>query len=149
MNDIRGFFGEHRWLSNFWDCSVVYESLLFPSVEHAYVYTKGEVSSVGFDSLVNMTAAEAKTFGRSLTLYDDFEDRRLDIMQALINNKFSNTLNPILVEKLIKTDDAELVEVNTWGDRFWGADTQGRGANHLGKAIMRRREQLEAKEWLI
>lgn len=42
------------------------------------------------------------------------------------------------------TDDAELVEGNTWGDRYWGV-VDGVGENRLGKLLMERRAELRAQ----
>uniref|UniRef100_UPI00345E83CD NADAR domain-containing protein n=1 Tax=uncultured Duncaniella sp. TaxID=2768039 RepID=UPI00345E83CD len=50
--------------------------------------------------------------------------------------------NPALAEKLIATGDAELVEGNYWHDTVWGV-CDGVGENHLGKILMRVREELK------
>ncbi len=53
------------------------------------------------------------------------------------------TQNPDLLSKLLATGDAELIEGNTWGDRVWGVDLyRGAGENHLGKILMRIRDEL-------
>jgi predicted NAD-dependent protein-ADP-ribosyltransferase YbiA (DUF1768 family) len=49
--------------------------------------------------------------------------------------------NPRLQRMLLDTSDAELVEGNWWGDRFWGT-FRGAGRNHLGKILMRVRDEL-------
>ena len=40
--------------------------------------------------------------------------------------------------KLEETRGSELIEGNTWGDRFWGV-SRGIGENHLGKILMEER----------
>jgi len=48
-----------------------------------------------------------------------------------------------LREKLLETDNRQLVEGNWHGDTFWGA-CGGKGQNHLGKILMEVREELRA-----
>jgi predicted NAD-dependent protein-ADP-ribosyltransferase YbiA (DUF1768 family) len=50
-------------------------------------------------------------------------------------------------EMLLLTGDCELVEGNTWGDKFWGV-CDGEGENHLGKLLMKIRAEL-AKEYIL
>jgi predicted NAD-dependent protein-ADP-ribosyltransferase YbiA (DUF1768 family) len=42
---------------------------------------------------------------------------------------------------VVPTGDAELVEGNTWNDRFWGV-CRGKGRNELGRILMRVRTGL-------
>lgn len=49
---------------------------------------------------------------------------------------------PKLRSQLLSTGTAELVEGNWWNDRYWGV-CNGRGENHLGKILMRIREELK------
>lgn len=53
--------------------------------------------------------------------------------------KFSQ--NEELKIKLLATGDEHLEEGNTWGDRIWGT-VNSKGQNHLGKILMRVREEL-------
>ena len=145
MTDVRGFFGEHRWLSNFWPCLVVYKEVSFPSVEHAYVYAKSPKyieENIDKNEFCSLSANEVKNFGRRVPLIPDFDAYKLRIMTTLIDSKFS-THNPMLVEKLLETKNAELVEVNNWGDTFWGQNLKGYGHNHLGNIIVERRCALQ------
>ena len=50
--------------------------------------------------------------------------------------------NEDLKAKLLATGDEHLEEGNTWGDRIWGT-VNGKGQNHLGKTLMRVREELK------
>ena len=38
--EIKGFFGDYRWMSNFHQCPVMWNGKIFPSSEHAYQYAK-------------------------------------------------------------------------------------------------------------
>ena len=44
-------------------------------------------------------------------------------------------------EMLLSTGEEELIEGNTWNDRFWGV-CDGMGENNLGKILMAVRESL-------
>ena len=51
-NPILGFFGEHRWLSNFWSAKIILDEIEFPTAEHAYVYSKGFFSEEQLKTLL-------------------------------------------------------------------------------------------------
>jgi predicted NAD-dependent protein-ADP-ribosyltransferase YbiA (DUF1768 family) len=59
-------------------------------------------------------------------------------MYKIVKAKFEQ--HPELAAKL-KALTGEIVEENTWNDRFWGV-CNGFGSNHLGKILMRIREEL-------
>ncbi len=63
---------------------------------------------------------------------------KVDVMFGLIQQKFSN---PTLRTMLLDTGEAELVEVNNWGDTFWGV-FQSYGENNLGKLLMKVRAEI-------
>lgn len=139
MKEINEFKGEYRWLSNFWPCSVAFEGVEYPSVEHAFVAAKTTKESTRKVIKNLKTAAEAKRLGRSLKLRDDWDSIKLSIMKELIAYKF--TKNYVLKDKLMETDKAQLIEGNTWNDTYWGV-CNGIGYNHLGKILMSTREIL-------
>jgi predicted NAD-dependent protein-ADP-ribosyltransferase YbiA (DUF1768 family) len=39
------------------------------------------------------------------------------------------------------TGSEEIIEWNNWGDRIWGKTYDGVGENHLGKILMKIREE--------
>jgi len=137
VNAITEFKGEYRWLSNFYPCDVTWASLHFPSVEHAYQAAKFNDVDVQ-RSFQNLTAGEAKRQGRDkrLKIRPDWDKIKLDVMEYLLTQKF---LNHELRRRLLATQDAELVEGNWWGDKFWGV-CEGEGLNHLGKLLMKIRD---------
>ena len=59
-------------------------------------------------------------------------------MKNLLLIKFKNSE---LRDKLISTNDKELIEGNTWRDTFWGV-YRGKGKNILGKLLMSVRKGL-------
>ena len=139
MDAIRGFFGEYRFLSNFYPSEITYEGITYPTVEHAYQAAKVE----GLTHKVRMsklaTPGEAKRMGSDVKLVEDWNNKKLDIMYALVELKFR--MHPALREKLLNTGDKQLEETNTWGDTYWGV-FKGVGQNQLGQIIMHIRAQL-------
>jgi len=67
----------------------------------------------------------------------DWEQRKLDVMRDLIRRKFEN---PLLRAMLLATEDATLIEGNTWNDTFYGV-CKGVGQNWLGRIIMEVRDE--------
>lgn len=134
---IAGFFGEYRWLSNFWPCEVRYDNLIFPSVEHAYVYAKCYLDCKQLDQLLESSAGQAKRLGKQARIKPSFELNKLEIMKQLLLAKFSQAS---LQEKLLSTHPKALIEVNSWNDTFWGVNEQGTGLNHLGVLLQEVRD---------
>jgi DNA adenine methylase len=139
QNKIDSFSGENRFLSNFWQTAIVYEGQEYPSTEHAYQAAKSLDLTVRRAVAATPTAAEAKALGRRIAMRTDWEQVKLQVMEDVLRQKFAN---PDLHEKLIATENSELTEGNTWGDRFWGV-CNGVGENHLGKLLMKIRDDLQ------
>jgi len=118
---------------------VTYEGITYPSSEHAYQASK----TLDYEERIIIASigrpSDAKRRGRQLKLRDDWESVKLDVMRRIVMNKFLE--NKDLAELLISTGEEELVEVNTWGDTFWGV-CDGKGENWLGKILMSTRETL-------
>ncbi len=138
MEDIRGFFGEYRWLSNYWPVTIEFEGAVYPSVEHAYHAAKTHDPELRAMLAALPSPGEAKRRSRKLPLRPDWGKVKLAIMEELLRQKFAQ---PDLRAKLLATEDAYLEETNDWGDRFWGV-CGGRGENHLGRLLMKIRDEL-------
>ena len=147
---IESFFGEYRWLSNFWPVEIEWLGLKWPSLEHAYVATKCEsfadVLFILFDEKGKkrkMTAGQVKRFGRKIKIRGDWEGMRVETMRQLLELKFQD---PELREMLIATGDQQIVEGNRWHDSFWGTCKCRKcepGKNTLGKLLMQLRSELQ------
>jgi len=138
MEDIKGFFGKNRFLSNFYPAVIEYEGVKYPIVEHAYQAAKtkdwvlrGHISRME-------TPSQAKRAGATLNP-PDWHERSLQTMELLVRLKFTTHTN--LKYKLIATGLADLEETNEWQDMFWGV-CNGVGSNHLGKILMKVRGEL-------
>lgn len=145
MNDdrITSFTGKHRFLSNFYTCSVYYGGILYNSSEAAYQAQKSTDPEVR-KHFAKMTARDAKRHGKRIKLRDNWEAVKRDIMFAVLKKKFLG--NTYLLNMLLSTGDAYLEEGNNWGDRYWGV-CKGKGENILGTLLMKLREQ--AKQAII
>ena len=141
---IDRFKGKYDFLSNFFSCLVEYDGELYPSVEHAFQAAKTlDRENREYISLTE-TAKEARSVGRRMKgIREDWDEVKLGIMEELVRYKFSHYSD--LKEKLLKTGDDILVEGNTWNDTYWGV-CKGVGENHLGKILMKVREELRSGE---
>ena len=138
-NVIDSFSGKYFFLSNFYPCQVMYGPDVYSSTEHGYVAAK--TTNPKYRSKIQKleTPRESKRFGRELTLSEDWDGMKLDVMEFLLRQKFKNGTR--LAERLMETYGHELIEGNTWGDTFWGT-CNGKGENHLGKLLMKIRHEL-------
>ena len=131
--EIKGFFGNFRFLSNFEPCDI----FGYPSVENAYMAAKIVPEERTF--FKTCTATEAKKGWRKYTPIDktaeEWDARKYDIMARLVFEKFLK--NKELRQKLLDTGDKYLEEYNWWKDTYWGVDIQKGGQNNLGKILMK------------
>lgn len=140
INQIATFDGEFRFLSNFYHSPfTTRRGQLVQTVEHAFQAAKTLNVDEQAAILAATTPGEAKRLGRRATMRPDWDTLRLRVMAELLRLKFAE--GTPLATKLLETRYAELVEGNTWGDRFWGV-CDGVGENHLGHLLMQRRYEL-------
>lgn len=137
---IAGFFGEYRWLSNFWMIPIMMGPYRFPSAEHVYQAAKSENPSDWERFQHIETPGYAKKAGRLIKMRADWDDIKVEAMAEILEAKFTN---PELRQKLLDTQNHELIEENNWGDSFWGNDPRyKKGVNALGLLLMRERAKL-------
>ncbi len=141
---ITDFRGEYRFLSNFYPSLLIVDGLPYETLEHAYQAAKTDDLASKEQIRTASSAKEAKQFGRSVVLIDDWDDKRIDVMAALVKQKFTEHLD--LKLRLLLTGKAELIEGNTWRDQFWGQTKDGVGENYLGKILMSVRDNIRAAE---
>jgi N-glycosidase YbiA len=136
---MTAFRGDRAFLSNFHPAPVELDGVMYPTVEHAYMAAKTLNPAERAQVLMCPTPGQAKRLGRTLTLRNDWTHIRIDVMRDLIAKKFQH---PALAAQLRATGDEPLVEVNNWGDRFWGV-CDGTGENWLGRLLMEVRDRLQ------
>lgn len=142
---ITHFRGDYDFLSNFYYSVVTLDGADNPTVEHAFQAAKTHNPDERYTIQIAASPAQAKQLGRRVLLREDWEVVKVGILEDLVRQKF--TRHTDLRDKLLATDYRELIEGNSWNDRFYGAvwsDKQGAwlGKNHLGKILMRVRDSL-------
>jgi len=138
---IDRFADEFEFLSNFHPAPVHVDNDLYPTVEHAYQAAKTLDQKERELVRDARGPGAAKALGKSVTLRPAWDDIKDNVMRDLLWEKFNQYTD--VKSLLIATGDAELVEGNTWGDRYWGVDAKtGEGENRLGKMLMETRSKI-------
>jgi N-glycosidase YbiA len=164
LREINSFSGKFEFLSNFSPHPVFIEDIRFPTAEHAFQAMK--TTDPGARQLIARlpTPGKAKRVGRQIDLRPDWEDIKLEVMWFIVLAKFRQ--NTWIRRQLWLTRNAELIEGNHWGDRFWGMTLDNEcgqrpetckwgnacadcrewtGENHLGKILMEVRRELDGR----
>lgn len=137
--NIKGFFGEYRFLCNFHICRIEYEGLVYSSTEAAYQAQK-TLSKLLRDEFTYYTPSEAKAVGQKVNLRTDWEQVKDQIMYDVCLYKFSEHAD--LKKLLLATGDKHLEEANWWKDKYWGT-VNGEGRNQLGITLMQIRDLIK------
>ena len=136
---ICGFFEQYRFLSNFHPCNILFDDIMYPSVEHAYVAAKTNDIKIREEISKVKNPVHVKSYGRKLELRQDWDMLKPLYMMDFVTEKFRT---PGLQKQLIETGYKYLEETNNWGDVYWGYDMdQKKGLNLLGKTLMIVRER--------
>ena len=139
MDSITDFRGEYFFLSNFYKTPVTYDGLTYLNSEAAFQAQKC-LTLAGKQRFTDLEPSAAKSLGKRVYLRSDWEQVKVQLMYEVVLAKFKQ--NSTLAERLIATGDAHLEEGNNWGDKTWGT-VNGVGENHLGKILMRIRDELK------
>lgn len=138
-NTIKEFWGEYRFLSNFYEHPILYKGIEYPSSEHAYVSAKSDDLKFKIKVSLVETPGKVKRLGSKVTLIKDWDYKKFGIMEEIVRIKFND---PTLSKKLLETGDRPLYEGNSWNDKTWGVDKNtGEGRNALGKILMKIRTE--------
>lgn len=140
---VKFFSSPYDVLNNWGANAVRIWGINFMTAEHAFQYKKFETSNPRIAERIKSAQSpwavyqitrENREFART-----DWQDIKLKIMEEIINAKLQQ--NDDVREQLIKTGRRTIVENSPW-DSFWGAGSDGKGENHLGKIWMNIREKL-------
>ena len=140
---IVGFNGEYEFLSNSYNCKIYddKDKLTYSNIESALIAQK----STDFGTrrkFTRLNAMKARKKESSIPDNYDWEDNKDNIMYTFIVDKFKE--GSILAKKLINTGEKELINEVSYPDEYYGVH-YGKGENILGKMLMKRREELQAK----
>lgn len=130
-NNVKGFFGEYRFLSNMEPIKISYDGDEYHSVENAYQAAKIQQKEKK-DAFINCTPIQSKRLAKNIILPEGWHKRKYSIMYELTLKKYRD-IN--LREKLLATGDKHLEETNYWHDTYWGV-CDGVGKNKLGEILM-------------
>ena len=143
---IRGFVGEFRFLSNFYQHPFEWRGIVYPSSEHAFVAGKTTDKGLRREIALAPTSAAVKALGRKLELRPGWDEYvSVLTMREVLDAKFAD---PGLGKLLMTTTPHYLVETNMWHDQKWGDCACGRpacksaGVNLLGICLMDLRDDL-------
>jgi N-glycosidase YbiA len=130
--------------SNFADSTIVLDlgfgAKSYLTVEHAFQAAKATTLEEHERVRHAPGPGYAKIEGRRITLRDDWEQVKYEIMLLCLREKFSI---PTYKGRLLSTADRELQE-DSPTDFVWGA--RNNGQNLLGKALMQIREELRTHD---
>lgn len=139
---IDSFRGNHRFLSNFHPAEVELDGETYPTVEHAYQAAKTLDASERRFVRTAASAKEAKERGQGVLKQPNWDNLRYGVMLRLLRQKFGHR---DLGDLLLATQEAKLIEGNTWGDTTWGV-CRGKGKNMLGVLLMQVRDELRLRK---
>ena len=131
-DNVFGFFGPFKFLSNFEPCEIWFDGLKYTSTEAAYQAQKTTDITI-HDEFTRMTPSESKRKGRMLKIRPDWDAVKYDVMCAVVFDKFYR--NHHLRQMLLSTGNKQLTEANHWSDVYYGV-CDGKGENILGKILM-------------
>lgn len=140
-NPIERFTGCYNFLSNFYRHPFLHDGVIWPTAEHAYQAMKTLDYEERVGVCVVPSPGKAKRAGRLVTLREDWEQVKLEVMYEVLVSKFEYSTHTSLGNRLLETGEREIVEGNTWGDTYWGV-CGGEGENHLGKLLMKVRAEI-------
>jgi ribA/ribD-fused uncharacterized protein len=138
---IRQFVGEYFFLSNFYEALplIKIDGKYWPTTEHYFQAMKSLDEKEQEKVRACSTPGFAKRAGRHVTLRDDWQQVKEEVMLKALRVKFQN---PELEKKLLDTNNDILEEGNTWNDMYWGKDLKsGMGHNRLGILLMQVRDE--------
>lgn len=139
---ISEFRDDYAFLSNFYQCPVYYNGIIYRNAEAAFQAQKSLDINIR-KQFRTLTGAEAKRYGRTIAIRPDWEEIKLSVMYNAVLSKF--LMNKGLKTLLINTNSEELVEGNNWNDQYWGR-VNGMGKNYLGRILMSVRSVLIYEE---
>lgn len=131
--DVLGFYEAHRPLSNFHLEPFMMHGITWPSSENVYQFCKlQDPTGEDVELFRQCTPGHAKKAGNTLKRRENWEALKTQIMHNILECKFIQC--PVARACLLGTT-GKLVEVNWWGDTFWGV-CGGTGENNLGRTLM-------------
>jgi ribA/ribD-fused uncharacterized protein len=132
---------EWKELRTDYKMNLVLDGITYPSVEHYFQAMKFPTNPALQEEIrTAKTAGKAKTLGRKGSpMREDWETYRLTVMEKALREKFSDR-HPELQTLLRSTGTAILRDTSPL-DNFWGIGRKKIGLNHLGRLLMKLRDE--------
>lgn len=139
-----------NWFSNMlpFDEPMKYQGLTFPAVENFFQAMKCNKDDILMrEKISKATPFESKRLGKKVSLRKDWQVIKLNVMEFALNYKFQEGTS---WRRKLNETTGEIVETNNWHDNYWGNCICDRckhiyGQNHLGKLLMKIRDNLEVE----
>lgn len=131
---ISSFSGRYFFLSNLYQNVTVHNGMYYQSAESAFQASRCCEPSdrrifADLDGIGN--GYQAKELIRQFYSTDEYTEQSVANMIDIVSDKFYR--NPELLDRLLATGNADIINSNDWHDRFWGVDKKtGTGRNWLG-----------------
>ena len=139
---ITEFRREFWFLSNFSECKIEFNGMIFDNVEAAFQACKCPKLEQ-MKQFQGLSGKEARALGRKISpIRANWEEIKGETMQKILIKKFKD---PKLAQKLLDTGDRHISHVNKWGDTYFGV-CNGKGSDYLGKILLGIRKQLKEKK---
>ena len=147
------------FLSHFYPSPILLDGERWPTVEHYYQFhksldpryrqairdaaTPGEAKQLAaYPDPRRKAAAKSWFLANGLLPREDWMAVKRDIMRRADRAKYDQ--HPDLAERLLATDEAEIVEDSPYDD-FWGVGRDATGENWAGRILMEVRAALRAE----
>ena len=144
FNEFIGFYPREFFVfDNFSSFKVMYNGVLYSTVEHAYQASKfiETAPDIARKITESYSAHEAQkiAYENKDKQRADWDNVKLEIMEKLVRLKLEQ--NPYVKKKLLQTQNYTICE-DSPKDSYWGIGPDRKGQNHLGKLWMKLREEL-------
>lgn len=144
FDEFIGFYPrEYFVFDNFSSFKVLYNSVLYSTVEHAYQASKflETAPEIAKQITESYSAHEAQkiAYASKDKQRADWDSIKVDLMEKLLRAKLEQ--NPYVKKKLLETENYMICE-DSPKDSFWGIGPDRKGQNQLGKLWMKLRDEL-------
>jgi len=149
MKIIKTFKNDYAFLSNFFNSPITVNGQVWKTAEHLFQAIKTLNKEEREKIRLSDSPGIAKKLGRKVKLRDDWEEIKIDGMETILTLKFNQ--NPLLIKKLLDTDNKLLIEGNYWHDNIWGncycqKCKNVKGQNQLGIILMKLRYKFKTNK---
>lgn len=139
----------NNWFSNFvaFEKPLLYQGILYWTPEHFYQamkFEKNDIENRRLIAFLPINMVKKETRARKHLWKSNWSEERLRVMEYALRYKFQPGTEWHRKLMITKELNLELVEWNNWSDNFFGKDLEsGEGENHLGKLLMKIRNEYE------